>query len=522
MKYISKSKRLLIVHVCLFLILVTTLRPETSIGEDRLWSQAVVHPFSIKNLPYDQLPWTFERVTVNLPFPEDRVDNDGVPVLYRTDLDGVTRPYYHPVSNAFITLQLIDSYAVSRNIAYLDTAELIAEKMVSETDEIDGVILFPYKFGYKAYGRSETTLQAPWYSGMAQGLWLSVFVRLYNFTDDVSYLNIADRIFESFDKDPGDGPWVSTLDEQGYYWIEEYPLEPLDHTLNGFLFAITLGLYDYYVVDPDAEKKKVLQAAITTVHHYVSQYRTVDEISLYSLNSLVPGIRSVGYHLVHMDLLNILYDITGDVYFSNMAVHLYHDMVGRTEVKAGDFDKVPQLENEFKGDLPILGFDGSVSFQTDTQGLLDYPAGSIAFWFSPQWNSTDKRHHYILDTRNETSDANLYLYYDYLENTFTWPGSTSSDLSFDSDEWLHIMLVWNSSQSTVYVNGKEIGRGKPISVGSLLQLGSKHTNNYHCGCKLSHFLIVERPFDIDEIALVYQVSLRELLDFSVYTPMIQR
>jgi hypothetical protein len=98
----------------------------------------------------------------------------------------------------------------------------------------------------------------------------------------------------------------------------------------------------------------------------------------------------------------------------------------------------------------------------------------------------------------------------------------SSKLFFNSDEWLHVILVWNSSQSRVYVDGKEIGRGDPISVGNSLQLGSKHTNNYPCGCKLSHFLIVERPFDIDEIDLVYQMSLRELLDFSLYIPMTQR
>ena len=88
-------------------------------------------------------------------------------------------------------------------------------------------------------------LKSPWYSGLAQGQGLSVLVRAYKETKDISYLDVIERVILSFDKNISEGG-VNYIDEKNDPWIEEYLVSPPTHILNGFIWGLW-GIRDYYI-----------------------------------------------------------------------------------------------------------------------------------------------------------------------------------------------------------------------------------------------------------------------------------
>lgn len=168
-------------------------------------------------------------------------------------------------------------------------------------------------------------MTSPWFSGMAQGEALSAFSRLAQITGENKYKDIADRVFASFLHTPVAGnvvdPWVATVDDDGHYWVEEYPRNPPAHTLNGKIFAIW-GLYEYYQLTEKEDVKYITQAAITTVLEYIDEFRVPEQVSYYCLDHKV---QSEKYHRIHINQLSKLYDLTGRSKFSKYASLLRSD-----------------------------------------------------------------------------------------------------------------------------------------------------------------------------------------------------
>jgi len=270
-----------------------------------------VNNYTIRELPYGQRPYTGETL-VSLEYQE----------IYPTDEQGVIlflykeQGYYHPVNIAQWTLGFLDSYDQTGDPEYLDRAELFAQKLREISIEVKEAIYFPYTFDIPVHGHPVDQMVAPWYSGMAQGQSLSAFVRLYSVTGKREYLKTSENIFQSFLylREESD-PWTAFVDTSGYYWIEEYPMEVPGQVLNGFIFAI-YGLYDYYLLTKDIVSRLLLQASITTIQRYISEYRNEGGISYYCLKH---KHQDGGYHMIHIDQLYTLYRITGDDYFLEMA-----------------------------------------------------------------------------------------------------------------------------------------------------------------------------------------------------------
>ena len=191
---------------------------------------------------------------------------------------------------------------------YLKRAEATAEALLQIAIETDGAMFFPYGFNLRTH-------KAPWFSGLAQGQALSLFVHLYNLTNDQKYRDVADKIFNSFfffyPKPYEDhNPWISYVDENGYYWIEEYPREKPQHVLNGFQFAV-LGLHQYWMMSKSPESEFLIKASLATISEHAEKYRNPGSISrkrlLYNLES-----KTYNYHRTHILLLQKLYNISGD------------------------------------------------------------------------------------------------------------------------------------------------------------------------------------------------------------------
>lgn len=270
-----------------------------------------IYNAQIKILKYEDFPYYKGNKTV----PEVQyADAQSVPLhSYKGKLN------YHPVHLAQRALSLLDVYNTTRADKSLDTAQKIAKKLFHLSMEFKSADFFPYTFDFPLHGYKEETMFSPWYSAMAQGQILSLFVRLYEITHDNFYLEVSGKIFNSFNLSHYnvDGmPWVTCVDENGYLWLEEYPRLQPAYTLNGMIFAL-FGVYDYYRITKNPMAENTLRGAILTIKENIDKFRVENAISHYCLRH--PMVRSLKYHKIHIWQLKELYKITGDSVFLESA-----------------------------------------------------------------------------------------------------------------------------------------------------------------------------------------------------------
>jgi heparosan-N-sulfate-glucuronate 5-epimerase len=148
--------------------------------------------------------------------------------------------YYNPAVVARYGLAIIgaylstDRYHTARD---LGRVRAIAEWLVTNQDR-RGRWLFAFNLELRAIG---TRVNAPWVSGMAQGVAMSFLTRAFRVTGDARYLTAAARALAPFARSTRRGGVVADL--AGEPWYEEYPSVVPSHVLNGFMFSL-IGLYD--------------------------------------------------------------------------------------------------------------------------------------------------------------------------------------------------------------------------------------------------------------------------------------
>ena len=253
-------------------------------------------------------------------WPPTRVhDRYGVPMRI---IGGVRR--YHPVGLTRLGLAYLSSYRRTHDRLFLDRATRIAAGLRRIAVSARGSIWFPYRFTWTMHGVARYVNRPPWYSGMSQGLALALFVRLWEYTRDDAYRQLADRTYNSLrNMGRGSEPWVSWIDGGRYLWIEEYP-QQLDRTFNGYVFAL-IGLHDYsqltkdpalYVPARNADVLALLRGGITTIRAFTPTFRNPGTVSDYCL---AHHYRNAKYHPVHIRQLRYLGLMTGDPWFGRMA-----------------------------------------------------------------------------------------------------------------------------------------------------------------------------------------------------------
>ena len=263
--------------------------------------------------------WPYYTTTV-VPLVDPGVHDAAGVRMYRI---GSTL-YNHPVDQAQYAIALIYSYQASGNVAYLDRARANAQRLIDTAVTSRGAIYFPYPFNFARHGVSSDTMIAPWYSAMAQGQALTVFVRLFEITGDPAYRTAADLTFNSFRNLRAAGvPWTVLVDSAGYVWFEEYAKDPRppDLTYNGHIFAI-FGLWDYHRLTQDADALLLWRGGLTTTWRYFPNVRAMTWISRYCLTH---GVQNALYHAVHGTQLLDLYTLTGAVEFGRATDALNED-----------------------------------------------------------------------------------------------------------------------------------------------------------------------------------------------------
>jgi hypothetical protein len=161
-------------------------------------------------------------------------------------------------------------------------------------------------------------LKAPWYSGLAQGLGISVLLRAYSETNQQRFKDCYKKAWLSFNKETKDGG-VIYIDKNNNQWIEEYIVSPPTHILNGFIWALW-GVYDAWKIDNNHEAKilfkKCINTLILNISSYDSNYWSYYEKS----NTFLPMLASPFYHKLHIIQLKILGKISNEIIFTNTAL----------------------------------------------------------------------------------------------------------------------------------------------------------------------------------------------------------
>jgi hypothetical protein len=268
----------------------------------------LVEPYAIVPLPLEErayADWSDAPPEVDYP-----ADAQGVPQYERKG-----RTYLHPVSAAQQGLRQLATYVETGDEVFLRRARTIADALLDAGVAFDGALWFPYEFDFALHGKPDDTLQAPWYSGMAQGQVLSLVSRIHEITGEAAYLDAARDVFESLVQlGRRSDPWVTWVEDR-YLWIEEYPDDPPDHTLNGFVFAI-YGIYDFYAITGDVGAERLYQAGLTTLEAHLPEFRNPGGVSHYCL---AHGTLSEKYHEIHIEQLRMLSRMTGDPSFAEVA-----------------------------------------------------------------------------------------------------------------------------------------------------------------------------------------------------------
>jgi heparosan-N-sulfate-glucuronate 5-epimerase len=253
-------------------------------------------------------------------------DGSGIPLL---NYHGNIGLQYNPIAIAQWGLGNFNCFLRSKNLGAANTA---SDNLASENEErkrkfvtaADWLVehLEANSFGVAVWNHDfdweyRTPLQAPWYSGLAQGQGISLLVRVWRETGNAGYLDAATRAFTSFSKSTQEGG-VCFTDERGDLWFEEYIVSPPTHILNGFIWA-AWGVHDFFLATKDEAAGELFSRAVATMRNNLDRY----DLGFWSLyeqsGTRLPMVASPFYHQLHVAQLRVMHRLTGDDIFSQTA-----------------------------------------------------------------------------------------------------------------------------------------------------------------------------------------------------------
>jgi hypothetical protein len=226
--------------------------------------------------------------------------------------------YDFPRGQSSYGIANLNSYLVTDDQFYLDRALAQADRLVARHEDAEGAWYFPTYPSRSRHGHTDEWIQAPYYSALPEGRILQFFSRLAEVTGLPEWRDAADHTFLAFLRPgPRGGPYVVDVDSAGYYWLQEWPwpdMQP-DDTLNGH-DSSSYGLYEYYLVTHDERAQALFRGALTTVKHYLPEFRRNGWISCYCL---LHRATNANYHGIHIGQLLMLYHVTGAPVFARAA-----------------------------------------------------------------------------------------------------------------------------------------------------------------------------------------------------------
>ena len=240
-------------------------------------------------------------------FFKNHLDDDGVILL---NYHGSLGLQYNPNAIAQQALGYYDKYLVNKKQEDKDAFLTQANYFLKHGREVrDGILLWEYNFPFEMRNH----LSAPWRSALAQGQALSVLIRAHQLTKDEQWAETAHKGYNAFrymSKDHEGG----VLDNQnGFIWAEEYIVNPPNHVLNGFIWALW-GVREYAVYFRDDHAQNLWTECLKTLESNLENYdlgfwTSYDWPQGYNKNlPVMPA--SLYYQRLHTVQMEAMYNLT--------------------------------------------------------------------------------------------------------------------------------------------------------------------------------------------------------------------
>ena len=238
-------------------------------------------------------------------------DSSGVPLL---DYRGRIGRQYNPIAIAQYGLGRFNRWCgggdAGDRAAWLAAARWLTSNLQPNADGVP-VWLHHFDWPYRQL------LEAPWYSGLAQGSGVSMLVRAAIDTGDAAFARSAHQAFQSLELPVSKGG-VLVTDALGHVWIEEYLVDPPSHILNGFIWALW-GVYDYARWSRRPDAAALWNEGVRTLEARLGDF-DIGWWSLYEApNEGCRMLASPYYHSLHAVQLRVLHRMTGVAAFAERA-----------------------------------------------------------------------------------------------------------------------------------------------------------------------------------------------------------
>lgn len=280
-------------------------------------------------------------------------------------------------------------------------AKAQAELLNRYAVERNGAVWFEFRWDYTTTWPYK--MKAPWISGLAQGLGLSLNTWLYQTTGQKIYLQTAKKIARSYLVDITDGGFARH-EADGSVNFEEYPLETPTHVLNGAALA-TLALKDYVTVSGENAYEPLLKSAYAWWDKNISRYQVAlpTHPTIVSAYSLAPRRNE------------LLFRFLSESPFDVMAVSLQPEGATALTLPIGDRDDDDRSGEAFLWFNPkfqnwsAIKEQGSDKFRSFVPNQGEY--NHAPFTFSLPASALDKAATLRLHLRNfEAGEALVQLY----------------------------------------------------------------------------------------------------------------
>ena len=235
-------------------------------------------------------------------------DANGIPQVLISPKVGLR---HNPVTISQYGLFHLQKYAASQNESALNESLRAAEWLVENFRDWRGDIgAWVYDFDLHFYGP-----QAPWISGMAQAQGISLLLRIHQLRPDEKLPVVCQRAFRAFEHPVTEGGVIAVFPD-GATAFEEFTTNPASLVLNGHIFGL-IGVYDYAQFFGDKTAQALFEETVNGLKRNLRRYDT----GFWCRYDLHPTDRlaSPMYMRVHVQLLNILAELSGDPFFENYA-----------------------------------------------------------------------------------------------------------------------------------------------------------------------------------------------------------
>lgn len=161
-------------------------------------------------------------------------------------------------------------------------------------------------------------LRAGWVSAMYQGNMVSALLRGWQFFGEDRWRGLAELAYSALEKPLSDGGTCVRESHAGGedYWLEEYPMTPPSHVLNGYIYSLW-GVLDWARATSDPAAWRRWHQGVETLKRHLPEY-DCGYWSVYDLRfrELVSRYYQENVHVPQMQAMHAL---TGDSLFDEYA-----------------------------------------------------------------------------------------------------------------------------------------------------------------------------------------------------------